>query len=287
MVIAFNNALLRVCVTAIGRALYVIDFDDKLQCCPSRINDLLREGTYGSSRANDFNISNMELLFRDVNFRHIFTKYYVGSASFSIKKRYESYTDYFVTIRDSKFEIIKSICNRLSLIFTNDMMSEFVSKFTLQFIKDYDARILYLTNIENQNIKIKEELKKKEIELMRNVPMSNNTRSSCTDNDGSWLEAYNQRAIIKRVEDVPTFIEPTPKTPKDSQSVLSRKRKRTPETNISSITSDSLDSQIKSATNSELLSIFRSEIKRRKIFLQSNFFIQNWNLTEEGIFNNI
>ena len=77
MIIAFNNTLLRVCVSALARALYQIDFNSKLECCPSRISELLSKQVGGTTRSNVFDIPTMELLFRDQNFRFIFKKYYV------------------------------------------------------------------------------------------------------------------------------------------------------------------------------------------------------------------
>lgn len=156
MVVAFNNALLRGLVSSLGRALYLIDFEDKKECCPSKINELLSEVSGGSTRSNVFDIPNMELLFRDSNFKHIFTKNYVGNSNFSVKKRYVDYYDYHLVIRESRIEIIKFISHRLQLSIGD--MNEFVTKFTVQFIKDYDNRIEHLNNLELKNKKIKEEL---------------------------------------------------------------------------------------------------------------------------------
>jgi hypothetical protein len=281
MIIAFNNTLLRVCVSALARALYQIDFDLKLECCPSQISHHLSELVHGSIRSNAFDIPTMELLFRDQNFRYIFQKVYVINSSFVVKKKYSDYKDYSISIKSMRVDIIKNLCERWRIDISD--MNEFISKFTTNFVKHYNDRISYLTELELKSIKIKEESKQQEIKDMRNVPMSNNTRSKATDDDETWLDANDRRAPIRKEgQSIPIFIEPIPKTPKDSQSVQSKKRKRTPESNTSTLTAESLESQVKSATDSELVTLFRSEIKRRKIILQPNIFIQSWDLTEEG-----
>ena len=87
MVIAFNIVKLRICLTALSRALYQIDFDSKLECCLLILCELLSEQVGGTTRSNVFDIPTMELLFRDQNFRFIFQKYYVINCSFPLKKK--------------------------------------------------------------------------------------------------------------------------------------------------------------------------------------------------------
>ena len=147
MVIAFNNALLRVCLTDL------VDFVDKLECCPSRIHQLMCEGLNGSSGSNTFGISTMELLFRDVHFRTIFTKVYLINSNFSINKKYSGYFDYYLIIRSSRNQINNFICERLQI--KNCEIGEFISKFTSSFLSDYYARILLFSNLEIKMKKIK------------------------------------------------------------------------------------------------------------------------------------
>ena len=163
MSIAFNNTLLRVSVSALARALYQLDLDSELECCPSKISQLLSEQSNGITRSNIFDIPTMELLFRDSVFKYIFKKFYVINCTFPIKKRYSSnHIDYYLLIGSSRVDIITNLSERWEL--RNSDMNEFVSKFTTNFVKDYNERISYLTELDLKNIKIKEEIKQKQIE---------------------------------------------------------------------------------------------------------------------------
>ena len=140
MVIAFNNALLRVCVSVLARALYLIDLESELECCPSKLSKLLSEKINGSTRSNIFDIPTMELLFSDANFKYILTKYYVINCSFPIKKQYDSKNkDYFIVVGSSRIDIVKNLCERWEIDISD--MNEFISKFTIKFVNHYNERI--------------------------------------------------------------------------------------------------------------------------------------------------
>ena len=82
MVVELNRAFLRVSIAALARALYTIDFSQYLEVSPARIQELLVEYSFPTSRSNIFNVDTMAIVFRDREFRSIFTKLYVGSATF-------------------------------------------------------------------------------------------------------------------------------------------------------------------------------------------------------------
>jgi hypothetical protein len=146
MVIAFNIVKLRICLTALARALYQIDFDSKLECCLLILCELLSELVGGTTRSNVFDIPTMELLFRDQNFRFIFQKYYVINCSFPLKKKYSDYKDYYLLIGSNHVDIIKTLCDRWNIKISD--INEFISKFTFHFVKDYNYRIAYLSELE-------------------------------------------------------------------------------------------------------------------------------------------
>jgi hypothetical protein len=198
-----------------------------------------------------------------------------------MKKKY----DYFLLIRESRLIIIKDLSERLGIKIGD--MNEFVSKFTMQFIKDYDNKITHLNNLEMKIKKIKEEVKKLEIEVMRKNPIANSTRGTLNqiETDGSWLDVYdhnnnnnnnsNKRSHNNNSESTPSFVEPTPKR---------QKPPKTPSTNTSSLSTSSqrsVSEMLSEATNQDLISLFKQEFNTRNIRINSDFF-RRIN-SEEGI----
>ena len=266
MVISLNPVFLRKSISVLAHALYTIDFSEYLECSPLKIKELLEEDVGSTTRTISFDIEIMSEMFRDNNFRVIF-KQFVGNCSFpkGVRIKATGLQEYNLVIAEKRVSLVKLICNKLEIkiVDDNNIKEIFISKSTDHMINTYNSKIEYLKSLEIKNIKIKEEEKKEEVQRMRNIPISNSTRSN--ESGGIWFDANHNNCndiVSKHIEHTP------------SNSSLKKRKRTTPDTLVSSLTqiSEPLDTQIMSASNKELITLFISEIKRRKISLQSTVF---------------